>query len=751
MVCLCLTVGLFSSCNGKNEEVSGYEGEYPIYTSYLANVTNIEPDENEVFTGVTEIDGKIRLTVGVTDNELKSREIDLVPYRTEYRYYDMELNRLSDQYEQTNAFYEIAISADPTDKLVLGGKQYIHEESTGEKQTAGLLLQYYIEDSPVGRYIVPTSSYDDDRSQDSHLWAVAYDNEAHLIMSEETVYCAVNYGMGYELFVEDEYLSKPGYRPGQPEYEVCGVMELQEKPYALLRVWESNRNGQVVDVSKETARLIPLTPDMTELTLDGLDIDGVPTGGAFSDDKCGYFLCGSELWRTDGKKSECISNLAFCGIANSLDVRSVCRLTDGRILLVTAESLIMLEGSSEGTSDTRQILTIGVINLYGDTDRFAKSLATYNRKASDHAFAIKEYSSVADMNLALLSGEISVVLTRDQFLLKNYAKQGYLASLEENVPALFEDGILIENIVNATRVDGICYYLPRTFSIKGEMTTAELLPFGSTFESMEEYFNFIEKKDSVFFDIRMPKDIFVTYAQNLDEWIDWENREAYFDSGTFETLLEFCEKGATAEEVEINASQASTINTQEFYVEDLVDVFWCEDIAYVQYGKSEETWDRISKEIKTTYPMPSKVYEGYEIYAPFFVAVVNNDISLEETRKLMEFYFLEDVVKEFQPGDMEAVQNGYYGMGFSINKDECRRYLERFEKLPEENFPLYYEERYERTWDYIEKGDHFQYFRNEIFDVMYEEAGRYFAGSISAKQAAEYTQNRISIYLAEQS
>ena len=36
-------------------------------------------------------------------------------------------------------------------------------------------------------------------------------------------------------------------------------------------------------------------------------------------------------------------------------------------------------------------------------------------------------------------------------------------------------------------------------------------------------------------------------------------------------------------------------------------------------------------------------------------------------------------------------------------------------------------------------------------DVMTEEAYRYFAGDITAKQAAEYAQNRISLYLAEQS
>ena len=60
------------------------------------------------------------------------------------------------------------------------------------------------------------------------------------------------------------------------------------------------------------------------------------------------------------------------------------------------------------------------------------------------------------------------------------------------------------------------------------------------------------------------------------------------------------------------------------------------------------------------------------------------------------------------------------------------------------------EEQYEITWKYIESADHLQYYENEIHKVIYEEAGRYFGGMITAKQAADYVQNRISLYLAEQ-
>lgn len=90
---------------------------------------------------------------------------------------------------------------------------------------------------------------------------------------------------------------------------------------------------------------------------------------------------------------------------------------------------------------------------------------------------------------------------------------------------------------------------------------------------------------------------------------------------------------------------------------------------------------------------------------------------------------------------------------FPINQAECERFLSRNltrdgedaeTRLPIER------RRYEDTWKINRNTDHYAYWRNAVYDVMTEEAYRYFAGDITAKQAAEYVQNRISIYLAEQ-
>ena len=53
------------------------------------------------------------------------------------------------------------------------------------------------------------------------------------------------------------------------------------------------------------------------------------------------------------------------------------------------------------------------------------------------------------------------------------------------------------------------------------------------------------------------------------------------------------------------------------------------------------------------------------------------------------------------------------------------------------------------TWDFVSGADHLQY-GVLVEQIIEEELGAFFRGEITAEKAAEYIQNRVSIYLAEQ-
>ena len=159
------------------------------------------------------------------------------------------------------------------------------------------------------------------------------------------------------------------------------------------------------------------------------------------------------------------------------------------------------------------------------------------------------------------------------------------------------------------------------------------------------------------------------------------------------------------------------------------------------------------------FPLPSSVYDGYAISGSPFYAVVNRDESREAAGDFLRWHFMDDV-----DGFTDHVS-------FSINREEVDRYFRRnidgVEQLEiDPSLPVHVQnaleemnetlnmkggvKQYVQTWELIQKADHFNYFRNAVYDVMHEEANRYFRGEISLDQAADYIQNRVSIFLAEQ-
>ncbi|MBQ4624782.1 MAG: hypothetical protein IJB51_09625, partial [Clostridia bacterium] len=310
------------------------------------------------------------------------------------------------------------------------------------------------------------------------------------------------------------------------------------------------------------------------------------------------------------------------------------------------------------------------------------------------------------------------------------------------------------------RVDGTCYYLPRTFSIWGRVNECRILEEGQEPKTLREYYDFIREKTPGYL-ISLERTIMFTHlATNLDEWIDWENNTCHFNDGTFEAVLEFCEEGATMETINTNAIAHTSIFVltdllPDNYSTSVVDAKnYLAGFSDVNLEEPPTTWNEPWSWVPM--PLPSSEYDGYEIRAAHFFAVVDKVESREAAGKFLKWHFLENVVETVAPDDPEADIPDYALKGileFSINQEECDRYIGRNlsqNEEDEENGLSRERKRYNDTWNIIRNADHYRYFRNAVFDVMTEEAYRYFAGDITAKQAAEYVQNRVSLYLAEQ-
>ncbi|MBR6763663.1 MAG: hypothetical protein IKM13_07945 [Clostridia bacterium] len=760
---LLMTASLLASCSGGGKKEDTLK-TIATYDEYVGSLVDLGLSDGEIIMDILEADGELRATIGIENKKLEIDGIEVshyygTPYLTERRYYNMSFVEDMRKREKTTSKYEVSLYYDPTVDLVLGGEPFLTPANQAkEPWYEGVEYFFFRDGQKIEGSIVPGAA-------NGNGWKLAsYGASAHFMLHDDNIYTGVHFGTGYrKIHINDQILELPEWRVGAPEYQLCGLIGIDGIPYALVRVWENDRSEQVVDTVWEETRLVPLSPEMTELPLEGKKIDGKATGGAFSDGKYGYFMCGSELWRTDGKDSKRIADLIFFGVNESSHVRAVRALSDGRILVATDGILIELSGAEVATGEQKQVVTAGVINLYGDVSELTLTFSKFNRVSENYAFVVKEFDDQTDLNLALLSGEISMVISRDQFMLKNYVKQDILAPLEEVAPELFEKDVLIENIVDATRIDGVCYYLPRSFWIRGESTDARYMEEGVIFESRQDYYNFLSEKVPDYFEPVTKRILFTTFGQDLDEWIDWETNTCHFDDGTFEALLEFCNKGSTQEEVDQYTAQPYSMNSTNFVLQDSLRSNHFTDVkeAKVHLATLSASGEGSTQWVWVDYPIPSSVYDGFEIYVPEFYGVVDDKAGREAAGEFLRWHFLENVIDEFPSKNLYTTITLY---PLSVNRDETDRFLARnidgeieiteelegLRAMIEDHNRGCGQEQYDKTWEVISRGDHFQYFRNEVYDVMYEEAGRFFSGSITAEQAAEYVQNRISIYLAEQ-
>ena len=725
---LLMTASLLASCSSGGEESESAN-------TYVGENIDLGLSENEKLMDIIEVDGELRATVGVTSDEMTAKygtEYG-TPYKTEYRYYDMEFVEDAKKRESTAVFHEVGQS----DSLIFGGEPFEKDEAY-----TGVQYRFYLDGQPTGHIVIP-----EDQLTDSP--ATRYNARVNLLEKDGTIYagiCGINYfaDNAWSLYIEDHFVKKTVQKPGV-EVELCGLMEIAGAPYALIREYEMNLGEyDYFATEQEAAYLISLNSKTADFSGERVQLEGTPTGGAFSDGKYGYYMCGSELWRTDGEIGKRIADLIYCGVDRDSEVLGVRALSNGHILVVANGGVIELTESDGVVPAERNVYTLGLVNYHNYIGYISTVVAKFNGQSEKIQFTVKEYPSVAKMNLALLSGEVDLIVSSDHFLLKNYIKQGILASLEKIVPEFFEEGVLIENVVDATRVDGTCYFLPRHFSVVGRRINRDILEEGQVFETPEQFYDFtLEKTPGTM--KSLTKSVHMThYGTNIDEWIDWETNKAHFDDGSFEALLEYCNHGAPSEdELDFTSSDIAS-----FFLGNLM---FENDFADYEGAKVYN-----GEYASVAYPFPSTAHDGYDIESYDYFCVVDREESQEAAREFLMYHFLEDMIGEIPPDDSGMSNEELYEAGYRelpINQAECERVLSRNLALEGEEFEerlVMERRRYEDTWKIIRSADHFWYFRNAVFDVMMEESLRYFTGDITAKQAADYVQNRISLYLAEQ-
>ena len=136
-------------------------------------------------------------------------------------------------------------------------------------------------------------------------------------------------------------------------------------------------------------------------------------------------------------------------------------------------------------------------------------------------------------------------------------------------------------------------------------------------------------------------------------------------------------------------------------------------------------------------------FENAAINCPFLIGIVDNAKTQAETREFFRWLFTE--------ADWKADLANEESPLFPTVTEECRGYLNTQREWIRDPADLKLRMSAETVlWNALSSADHYIYCDEDILAVIEEEAFRYFSGAITAEKAAEYIQNRVSIYLAEQ-
>ncbi|MBQ4623312.1 MAG: hypothetical protein IJB51_02085, partial [Clostridia bacterium] len=249
----------------------------------------------------------------------------------------------------------------------------------------------------------------------------------------------------------------------------AGFLTLDNQQYFMTSVENlvyRDKTQSLTTVESEFSRLFPVNANTQSLLIDSKKLDASASLCA-SNSSYGYFLSATTLYRTNGKKIVPLCDLATDGFTSQTDFRRMLVTEDNRILLLTATGILEYAPfeKEEGKSAEQNTILIASCNV-AMPELTEKAISRFNQTHPEYTATLKIYEDAVSLNKDILSGEVDLILSNDRILFQNYIHQDLLWDLEELCPTLFQDGVLLKNIVDAARVDGVSYYLPRGFIVE---------------------------------------------------------------------------------------------------------------------------------------------------------------------------------------------------------------------------------------------------------------------------------------------
>lgn len=417
-------------------------------------------------------------------------------------------------------------------------------------------------------------------------------------------------------------------------------------------------------------------------------------------------------------------------------------------------------------------------------DNNAQEIATmYNKKSDSYTVEVKKYSSDDDLKFDVLSGEApDLYCYGESATMYRYANLGAFADIYELMEQ--NDGIkqddIIENVLQAMEYKGGLYGLPIAFGINPYIANREVIGREYTNWNYEEFFSFAENmpegmylgtKNSPF----AYRDIMFDYLCTIGSWVDYDNYTCNFDSEEFIHLLEFCMNTEINEPYDWggvistqNEAQMIEYKEAEMSVKNKTSLLYATNLGYPPDFISKPIITGLYHDDNYTYLIaPSNDRRGTILISNNMCFSVLNNASCPDGAWDFFNYIMNPKFQNDYLQTMYSFTTNKASFEYKMNKamEESQYYKFRtndptlYSIDPDDSWlndseyfshPLT-EENMEYFTEFIMNCNKLVDYDSAVYTIIKEEYAAFINGETTAQKCAEMIQNRVSLYLSEQS
>ena len=509
-----------------------------------------------------------------------------------------------------------------------------------------------------------------------------------------------------------------------------------------------------------------------------------------------YYMRGETLY---GRKAEAEEGAEDDKLLNLLDadisadqISFVTFLEDGRAVIM-AEAY----GSTTGRRETLAVLTptprselpekttLTYATMYLSQDE-RNRIVDFNRSGTPYRIEVRDYSEynteedyqagIKKLNTEILAGKAPDIINTDSLPIRQYGAKGILEDLWpfiENDQDIGGREGLMDRVFTAAEQDGKLYQIFDAFSIAtvtgspsvvGDRTSWTLQDLQDALSKMPEgcaVFNEYNTKSNI---------LTLVMSMNLDSFLNWDTGECRFDSEEFKALLAFCDNFPL--EYDWESSQSGDYD----------------EPTRIAEGRQMLVTEHISdfKSIQ----MQKAIFGGDITYIGFPVEdggvgssfSVNSGLAMSASCADKEgaWTYMRQLLLPQYAGNENASHWGGHN-GFPSNKADFQWMAEQSmipdgyktdedgnQILDEDGNPIEEshstwgignnftisvyatkQEEYDQIMDLYNQVDRMSGSDNNVYDIVTEVSGSYFAGDRSLDDAASLIQNKVTTYVNE--